>query len=111
MFQILESLGFSEIEAQIYIYLVKEGPRNSKYIAENLKIQRLRIYHCLKKLQEKGFIKKSCEYPARFSPSLFEQVIDLLIKNNLEQAKYVMQKKEQLLSGWRSIIRDDCLDI
>jgi hypothetical protein len=35
-----------------------------------------------------------------------EKVLDLLIKDNIEKAKYMMKNNKELLSTWSSIIKD-----
>jgi sugar-specific transcriptional regulator TrmB len=107
MLKPLMDLGLTETEALLYLYLTKEGPKNAREVSEALKLYRQKLYRSLEKMQGKGIVKASQEYPARFSAVPFEKVVDLVIKVNIEQAKYVMQNREELLSGWRSIIRKE----
>ena len=103
----LINLGFPETDANIYLHLIEEGPRKSSEIAKALNLHRHRTYRTLKKMQSKGVIKTSNEYPANFSAVPFDKVLDLFIKANIEEAKHVIQNKEDLLSSWRTIITKD----
>lgn len=109
MLKILFDLGFTETEVSVYVYLTKKGPQKAGIIGKALNLYKQRLYRSLRKMQNKGVIEAS-GYPARFSAVSFEKVVDLLIKANIEQAKYVMQNKEELLSSWGSIIRKDSTD-
>ena len=106
----LVSLGFAEIDAEVYVFLVNGGPRKASDIAEALRIYKRRLYRILRKLQGKGIVNASSEYPTRFSAVLFEEVLDLFIKFKTEQQEAIQASKEELLSTWRSIIKKDPAD-
>ena len=103
----LESLGFTETDAQIYVYLATEGPRKAKDIAEALNLQKQKIYNTLKNLQKKAIVNASPEHPARFSAVLFEKVLDQLIKAKMEQQKALQEGKKELLTTWKFITKKD----
>ena len=107
MLKTLASLGFTETDAQVYVFLTTEGPKKARDIAEALKLYRRQLYRTLKNLQSKGIVNASPEYPARFSAVLFEKVLDLLIKAKTEQQQALQESKEELLSTWRSITKKD----
>jgi sugar-specific transcriptional regulator TrmB len=109
MQNILMNLGFTETEAHIYLYLMKEGGQKARDIGQALNLYKQQLYRSLRKMQSKGIIKAS-GYPAHFSAVPFEKVVDLSIRANIEKAEYVIQKREELLSGWRSIIRKEFSD-
>jgi sugar-specific transcriptional regulator TrmB len=96
-------LGFTEIEADVYIHLTREGPKKISEIATALELYRRRLHHVLKKLQSKGIIRSSQECPNTFLAVSFNKVLDIFIKANIEEAKRMMQNKEELLSSWRSL--------
>lgn len=109
MQKILTNLGFTETEAHIYIYLMKKGLQKAGDIGKALNLYKQRLYRSLRKMQSKGVIKAS-GYPARFSAVPLVKVVDLLIKANVDQAEHVMQNREELLSGWRSLMREKFSD-
>lgn len=110
MLKTLVNLGFTETDAQVYVFLATEGPQKASEIAEALKIYKQHLYRILKNLQSKGVINASAEYPPRFSAVLFEKALDLLIKAKTEQQKALQESKEELLSTWRSITKKDSPD-
>ncbi len=107
MLKPLMDLGLTETEALVYLYLTKEGPKNVREVGEALKLYRQQLYRSLGKMQSKGIVKASQEYPARFSAVPFDKVLDIFIEVNIEEAKYLMQNKKELLSSWRSITETD----
>ena len=98
----LEGFGLSRADAEVYVYLAKQGPQKGVEIADALKIRKHILYLSLKSLQDKGIVTASSERPALFSAVAFKQALDLLVEANLEQAKAIKDIKEELLSSWRS---------
>ena len=107
MQKILVNCGFTETDAQVYVFLAAKGPQKARDIAGALKLYRQQPYRILKKLQSKGIVNVSPEYPARFSAVLFERVLDLLIKAKTEQKEALQASKKELLCTWRSITEKD----
>ena len=106
MHKTLINLGFTETDTQVYVFLTTEGPQKARDIAETLNLYKQRLYRSLGKMQNKGIIKAS-GYPAQFSAVPIEKVIDLLVKDNVEQAEYVIRNRQDLLYSWRKIIKDN----
>jgi len=103
----LISLGLKELDAEIYIFLAKNGPQKAKDAATSLKINRQRLYFGLKNLQDKGIVVSSKERPARFSAVMFEKVLEYFLEEKREQHQSLQNNKEDLLSIWRSLIKRD----
>jgi sugar-specific transcriptional regulator TrmB len=103
----LESFGLSRMDAEVYVYLAKKGPQKGLDIADALKIRKQQLNFILKNLQSKGVVTASPEHPALFSAVAFEKALDLLVEANMEQAKAIKETKEELLSSWRNMTRQD----
>lgn len=103
LLRILVDLGIKRLDAEVYLYLATGEPKKGREISNELKINKQQLYRSLKKLQSKGMVNASPEYPAHFSAVLFDKFIDLLIKAKKEQAKTLQASKEELLSSWRSL--------
>ena len=99
----LEDLGFSKIEAQIYLLLGRRGPLRAKDIVGPLKVNRQRLYEILKGLEKRGLINASLEHPAKFSALPFEKVLDLFVKTKMQEAHRIEKNKNEILSDWQSI--------
>ncbi|HEX9261685.1 MAG TPA: helix-turn-helix domain-containing protein [Candidatus Bathyarchaeia archaeon] len=106
----LTRLGFTEIDAEIYLLLAKEGPQQGRSIAKSLELYKQQLYRSLKRLQKKGVVNASLERPAHFSAVSLEKVLDFLIEAKKEQALALQENREELLSSWRAIVRKEFAD-
>ena len=89
--KILEDFGFKRTEAEVYVYLAKKGPQTVKNMFDALKISKQQLYLILKNLKTKSVIKVSSKRSMVFTALPFEEILDLLVKTNLEQAKRIKE--------------------
>ena len=99
----LVNLGFTQIDAKIYIFLAKKGAKKGRDIRRALKITKQQLYPSLRTLQKKGIVSSTIEYPARFSAISFEKVLDLFIKAKIEETQRLQQSKDEILSKWQTL--------
>jgi sugar-specific transcriptional regulator TrmB len=104
------TLGFTEPDARVYLFLAEKGSHKVRDVAEALGIYRRRLYSILRKLQERGVVNASSERPALFSAVLFEEVLDLFMEAGIDQQEALKASKEELLSNWRSLVKKDTRD-
>jgi sugar-specific transcriptional regulator TrmB len=100
--KVLASLGLSQTDAQVYIYLATNGPNKARAIFDYLNVNRGQVYKSLKRLQNKGTIISSDEHPIEFSAVPFEDVLDMLMKIRKEQAKVLQASREELILDFRT---------
>jgi sugar-specific transcriptional regulator TrmB len=103
VFKILEGFGFSRAGAIVYIYLAKAGPQRYRDLMRGLRMPKDQLYSELKRLHQKGVVTRSSEHPALFSALAFEELLNLFIKANVEQARALKEAKEDLQASWRSV--------
>ena len=101
IFKTLVSLGLSEPDARVYIFLALKGPKETNSIVNNLKINKQQIIQSLRNLQNKDIIVVDIEKHNTFSALPFEEALKLLIKTEKEQTKI---KKENLLLNWKTML-------
>jgi sugar-specific transcriptional regulator TrmB len=99
----LLSLGLTEMDAKVYVFLAKKGLQKAIDITKSLKMNKEQLYRSLKKLQSKGIVTATLEHPARFSALPFEKVLDLFVKAKMEEAQEIKQNKDEILSFFQSI--------
>ena len=99
----LVSLGLSQIDAEVYVFLSTRGFHNIKSIAEALHMRKQQLYQILKNLQSRGIVNVSHELPEYFSAVRIEEIIDNIINAKKEQAITLQQNKEELLLCWRAL--------
>ena len=102
----LMSFGLSPRDSEIYSYLILEGEQKAKNLAERLKLHKQQLYRSLKRLQRKGLVSSTPEFPALFSAVPLEKVLELLIEAKKEQALALQRNRQELLSSWRAITKE-----
>ena len=106
----LESLGFTQLDAKVYVFLAKKGPQKAGDVAKCLKIPKQSIYFIIKHLQSDGIVTSTVERPAKFSAVPFERVLDLFVNAKMEEAKQIQRNREVILSDWQSIALSETED-
>jgi sugar-specific transcriptional regulator TrmB len=96
--KVLRSLGLTEKEAGVYIFLAKHGVQRSGEIGKRIKTDRSEVYRILKSLQSKGLVEATLEAPTRFTAVPFEIILDSFIKAKRDEAASVETAKKELLS-------------
>jgi sugar-specific transcriptional regulator TrmB len=99
------NLGLSQRDAEVYVFLAKEGPQKARNIAEALKVYKQQLYCSLKNLRDKSIVNATLKHPAEFSAIPFDKALDLLVKAHLKETQSIEQDKEEILSQWRSMIK------
>ena len=105
MLKTLVGLGLSQVEAEVYLFLTQAGLSKGNEIAGALRLYKQQLYRTLKSLKCKGCVEASREHPATFSAVPLEKVLDLFMKEKIEQAEGLQASREELLSKWHSITK------
>jgi sugar-specific transcriptional regulator TrmB len=103
----LKDFGLTESEVKVYVFLGKRGVLKGGYIAEHLKMYKSEVYRTLRKLQKKGLVEATLEYPTRFTAVPLEKVIDSFIKSKREEVALIEKRKDDILSDWNRISRTE----
>ena len=104
--KVLNSLGLTEMDAQVYVYLAKKGPHEEKDLATALKLTKRQLFFSLENLVAKGMVSSSPERSVKYSAIALEKVLDQYLKTRKEQVKVLKASKDEFLSAWHSIIKD-----
>ena len=103
--RLLEGFGFSRVDAEVYMYLAKTGPQKGKDLNNGLKMPKQQLYPALESLQKKGVVTRSSERPILFSALTFEELLNLYVKLNVDQAQIIKETKGELLASWRDMTK------
>lgn len=97
--EILEKMGFTKKEVEVYIYLA-QSQRPIKYtdISNRLRIHKGDVYRIIKGLESKGVIESTLDRPMTFIAVPFEIVFDLYIKMMQEQLFYLKSERKEILA-------------
>jgi sugar-specific transcriptional regulator TrmB len=102
IFKALVSLGLSERDAQVYVYLALKGPTKTGSIVDNLKMSGQQIHRSLKYLQDKGIVFADSKSRGVFSALAFEKALKLLIETEKTKNQILQDTKEALLSDFKT---------
>jgi sugar-specific transcriptional regulator TrmB len=99
------SLGLSETDAQVYVFLALNGPHKAIDITKKMNLYKEQLYRSLRNLKNKEVVKSTVNYPAVFSAIPFEEILDLLAEIKKEQAQALRDVREELLSTWKNMTK------
>ena len=105
IFKALVSLGLSERDAQVYVYLALKGPTKTGNIVNDLKMSRQQIHRSLKFLQDKRIVFADRKNQDVFSALLFEKALELLIETEEEKTEILLETKKSILQDWKTSTR------
>jgi len=97
----LVDLGLSIPDAEVYVYLTKNGPLGAIDLTEKLNLNSKQLKFSLKNLQEMALIKTTSKFSVEFAAISFEKALDMLIEIGREQTKTLHEIKKELLSNWK----------
>jgi len=106
IFRTLLNQGLQQIDAQIYVFLTTEGPKNRKSIAQTLNLNRYEISHSLSHLKSIGIISEIPKRPIMFSALSFDKVLGLLLEIKKDQTKELQESRGKLISSWETLLDD-----
>ena len=95
------------MDAQVYVYLAKKGPREGDDLAEALELPRNQLHVCLENLMNRGIVSTVSKDSDKYFAIPLEKVLDEFMKAAKEQAEALQASKRELLSHWRSMIERD----
>jgi HTH-type transcriptional regulator, sugar sensing transcriptional regulator len=101
--KILERLGFSRVDAEVYVYLAKTGPKEGREVTIGLRMTKQQLYHVLRHLKKKGVVTSIKGHPNLFSALDFKELLKLYIELNQQQAQSIEEVKKEVLESWRDM--------
>jgi sugar-specific transcriptional regulator TrmB len=96
--QILIDLGLTNVQARVYLALVKSGPSKITGISNISKVARPEIYRNLSKLQKLGLVERIIETPLKYRAVPINEGISLLLQTKTRQYEKVRSEAKILLS-------------
>lgn len=101
--QKITSFGFTEEEAQYYVFISLMGPTPIRTLVRRFDTHRVRVYRTLKKLEDGGFIERILGRPVKY----VAVPIDKSLQNSIDDVKKKLSDLEttrgEILSEWEKI--------
>ncbi|NHJ31282.1 MAG: TrmB family transcriptional regulator [Asgard group archaeon] len=95
----LIGLGLSRVEAEVYVFLAKNGPLGVETLEKFLNYNKNKIIFSLKTLALKNLV---CSEAREYVALPFEEALELLIMQEKEKAKVLQENRESLIDTWRN---------
>jgi sugar-specific transcriptional regulator TrmB len=102
--QLFISLGFTELQAKVYLTVVNSGEATAKTIAATARIDRPDTYRVIDSLVQQGFIEKKIGIPLRFKALQIDEVIEILLKRKQEVLIESRKKASEILRQYQNKI-------
>jgi sugar-specific transcriptional regulator TrmB len=102
--ELLQELGLSTDEAEVYVHLAKKGSHTIKALTENLGMTQSSVVTALKKLEKKQIAARKTKHSTYFSAITFERLLTDYVKIQFNKAKRMEEKRFNLIADWREMI-------
>ena len=105
----LIGFGLSEKEAQLYLHLLKYGPKTPSPLAKSLKTYREDVHRTLTSLIEKGMVRSSLYAPTVYSAVDLDTALEAAVKMHESELREMEARKRELqeLSKQQRFSRSD----
>jgi sugar-specific transcriptional regulator TrmB len=99
--KILTQIGLPKTDAEVYLFLATKGPKKTEDLGNELQMPSLELHSILKRLKKRGLVATT---PVSFVALPIERMMDMLAKARLDEAQNIAEKKNAILSQWRSLV-------
>jgi HTH-type transcriptional regulator, sugar sensing transcriptional regulator len=92
----LIAFGLSEKEAQLYLHLLKFGPKTPSPLAKSLKTYREDVHRTLTSLIEKGMVRPSLDSPTIYAAVDLDAALESAVKKQESELREMEARKREL---------------
>jgi sugar-specific transcriptional regulator TrmB len=92
----LIQFGLSEKEAQLYLHLLRYGPKTPSPLAKSLKTYREDVHRTLTSLIEKGMVRPSLDTPTMYTAIELDTALEAALKRHESEMREMEVRKREL---------------
>ncbi len=100
---ILESFGFSKLQAKIYVTNCVLGPASAKEIMNKCEMHKVEVYRVLYELEKMGTIERILSHPTKFKCRPPKEAITNLIAPKINLLSKINSEKEEIIDWLEKI--------
>jgi sugar-specific transcriptional regulator TrmB len=97
LIQLLTAFGLNEKEAQLYVHLLRYGPKRAGDLARSLKTYREDIYRRCARLIDIGVATKISEYSSRYVPVELDGALNNVLLAHTRELRRLQSVKQKLI--------------
>lgn len=94
--------GLTEIQAKVYLNLIRLGRSGAINIAKEIGVHRAEIYRVLRELKEKNLCTDQRGRPIIFTPIPPEDTLNVLLEEQLKKAEYLRERMPKMVKWLNS---------
>jgi sugar-specific transcriptional regulator TrmB len=99
--KILNEFGLNEKEAQLYVHLLKYGPKRASGLARSLKTYREDVYRRCARLIDIRLVTKTSEASPRFMPVELDGALNNVLRVHTRELRRLQRVKQKLIEDTR----------
>ena len=105
----LEAFGLSAKEANLYVLLLKYGPKTTGELAKLLHSYRVDVYRVLETLAEKGMIEESVEKPTKYAAVAVDAALAGAIMRHAYELRWMEENRDEVLELAQEYLSSEAL--
>ena len=104
--QTLQDYGFTEEEAEVYLYLTTTGPCPARLVAQRFNTNRMKAYRTLKALEDKRLVDRIIGRPVKFMAAPLDEAIGRYLNDIKSRLSKLESNQDQVVQEWSSLSMD-----
>ncbi len=97
--EMLTQYGFSDEEAETYIFLAAIGPASAGTVAKRFNYNRMKAYRLLKSLEEEGLVHSIVGRPVRYVVVPIEEIVEKRIEEASKRLSELEESRSTVIEG------------
>lgn len=92
----LKEFGFTENEAEVYVFIAAMGPTPARVVARRYNISRMKAYRTLNELEERGIVYRVMGRPYKFVAEPIDKILKQHIESIKERLNILMENEQKI---------------
>lgn len=103
-YQLSSILGLEEMEAQVYLNLLRIGPISASALAKEIDVERTKTYRTIEKLLNQNIVSTTFSKPKLCVAAKPEEVLKMILQRKEDDLKLLKDSKEEVVKKIKEMI-------